>query len=109
MLTRNRRPKKSSPPGTWKLQDAKTRFSEVVRKAQTEGPQRVTVHGKDAVVIVSASEYAKKQPTGNEGLTGAAFIDAMQQARKLGLRLKPLRYYPVYRPPVSFDDEDNRK
>ena len=61
MLTRNRRPSKKppAPRGTWKLQDAKARFSEVVRRAQSEGPQRVTVHGKDAAVVVSAESYAK--------------------------------------------------
>jgi len=105
MLTRNRKPKKPSGRGTWKLQDAKARFSELVRKAQTEGPQHVTVHGKEAVVVVSASEYAAAVPNKTKGLTGAVFVDAMQQAGKLGLRLKPLRYYPTYRPPVSFDDD----
>lgn len=44
---------------SWKLQDAKARFSELVRTAQTEGPQRVTVHGRDAVVVLSAEDYAK--------------------------------------------------
>ncbi|PWB83247.1 MAG: prevent-host-death protein [Methylocystaceae bacterium] len=41
---------------SWKLQDAKAKFSELVRKAQSEGPQRVTVRGKDAVVLISAEE-----------------------------------------------------
>ena len=41
---------------SWKLKHAKARFSEVVRRARTEGPQRVTVRGKDAVVVVSAEE-----------------------------------------------------
>ncbi len=41
-----------SRAGRWRLQDAKARFSEVVREAQQRGPQRVTLHGKDAVVIV---------------------------------------------------------
>jgi len=41
----------------WKLEDAKNRFSEVVRAAMDRGPQRVTKHGKDAVVVVAASEY----------------------------------------------------
>jgi prevent-host-death family protein len=43
----------------WKLQDAKARFSEVVREAREKGPQRVTVHGRDAVVVLSAEDYAK--------------------------------------------------
>ncbi|MGE0153387.1 MAG: type II toxin-antitoxin system Phd/YefM family antitoxin [Reyranellaceae bacterium] len=45
----------------WQLQEAKNRFSEVVDKALTEGPQWVTRHGKDAVVVVSAADY---QPAG---------------------------------------------
>jgi prevent-host-death family protein len=47
----------------WKLQDAKAQFSQVVREAQEHGPQRVTLHGKDAVVILSAEDYARLAPT----------------------------------------------
>ena len=46
----------------WKLEDAKARFSEVVRRARTEGPQRVTVRGKDAVVVISAEELDRLLP-----------------------------------------------
>lgn len=47
----------------WQLQEAKNRFSEVVRKASEEGPQTVTKHGKDSVVILSADDYRKlEQP-----------------------------------------------
>jgi antitoxin Phd len=106
MLTRKRKSTKSPPRGTWKLQDAKARFSEVVRRAQVEGPQRVTVHGEDAVVVVATHEYNQPAPSAQEGVTGAVFVEAMQQARKLGLRLKPLRYFPTYRPPIAFEDND---
>ena len=41
----------------WKLEDAKARFSEVVRHAQADGPQRVSVRGRDAVVIVSVEDF----------------------------------------------------
>jgi len=44
---------------TWKLQDAKNRFSEVVEKALKEGPQVVTRRGREAVVVVSADQYAR--------------------------------------------------
>ena len=37
----------------------KARFSEVVRKAKTEGPQRITVHGREEVVVVSVEEYRR--------------------------------------------------
>jgi antitoxin Phd len=46
----------------WKLQDAKAHFSQVVREAQQQGPQRVTLHGKDAVVILAAEDYARLAP-----------------------------------------------
>lgn len=43
----------------WQLQEAKNRFSEVVRKASEEGPQTVTKHGKDSVVVLSVEDYRK--------------------------------------------------
>lgn len=41
----------------WKLEDAKARFSEVVRRAREQGPQAVTVRGRRAVVVVDAEQY----------------------------------------------------
>jgi antitoxin Phd len=46
----------------WKLEDAKARFSEVVRQARENGPQRVTVRGQDAVVVLSVADYAHLAP-----------------------------------------------
>jgi prevent-host-death family protein len=43
----------------WQLQEAKNKFSEVVRKATEEGPQTVTKHGRDSVVVVSMEDYKK--------------------------------------------------
>ena len=43
----------------WQLQDAKNKFSRLVDKAQHNGPQVVTKHGKDAVVVLSVEEYKK--------------------------------------------------
>lgn len=43
----------------WALQDAKAKFSEVVKKAQDDGPQYITVRGEPAVVIISQKEYTK--------------------------------------------------
>ena len=44
---------------TWQLQEAKQRFSEVVRDALEKGPQMVTRHGRDAVVVVAADEFSR--------------------------------------------------
>ena len=40
----------------WQLQEAKNRFSEVVDEALARGPQTVTRHGEEVVVIISAKE-----------------------------------------------------
>jgi antitoxin Phd len=45
----------------WQLQTAKQRFSELVERARREGPQVVTKHGREAVVVVSAEEYRRLQ------------------------------------------------
>jgi len=51
----------SRPGNRWRLQEAKARLSEVVRQAQQRGPQRVTLHGRDAVVIVRADVFDRLQ------------------------------------------------
>ncbi len=43
----------------WQLQDAKNRFSEVVKKAVLSGPQVVTKRGVETVVVISVEEYRK--------------------------------------------------
>jgi len=46
----------------WKLEDAKAKFSEVVRRARQEGPQRVTYRGADAVVVIDADDLRRLLP-----------------------------------------------
>lgn len=45
--------------GTWNLQDAKNRFSELVREALRAGPQVVTRRGKETAVVLSVEEYRR--------------------------------------------------
>ncbi len=50
----------------WQIQKAKNHFSDLVRKAQHEGPQTITRHGKPEAVLLSMKEYRnlmKKQET----------------------------------------------
>lgn len=58
----------SSGPGhrRWQLQDAKNRFSEVVRLAAAEGPQVITLRGREAVVVVSFEEYERTRTREDE-------------------------------------------
>ncbi len=60
----------------WKLEDAKARFSEMVRLAREQGPQRVTVRGRDAVVVLSAAEYAHLAPAAAKPTLFALFADS---------------------------------
>lgn len=65
--------KAAAPKGDWRLQDAKARFSEAVRLAREGHPQRVTVHGRAAVVIIAAEDYDVLHPSA----TGQAIVDAL--------------------------------
>ena len=50
----------------WQLQEAKNKLSKVVNLAINEGPQMITVHGREAAVIMSAQDYQKlQQPAGS--------------------------------------------
>jgi antitoxin Phd len=62
---------------SWKLQDAKARFSELVRRAQTEGPQRVTVRGHDAVVVIAADELERLLPPTSDTMPFVAFMESL--------------------------------
>jgi len=44
----------------WTVAEAKARFSEVIDKAKTDGPQTITRNGRRAVVIVAADEWERK-------------------------------------------------
>ena len=43
----------------WQVQEAKQRFSELLRRTLDEGPQIVTRHGQEVVVMVAADEYRR--------------------------------------------------
>jgi prevent-host-death family protein len=45
---------------TWSVAEAKARFSEVIERARSDGPQTVTRNGRTAVVIVAAEEWERK-------------------------------------------------
>ncbi len=66
---------------------AKARFSELVRRVRSEGPQHVSVHGRDEVVLVSAEEFRRLEGS----RTGQALIDALQSAPRGKLDFAPAR------------------
>ena len=63
---------------TWQVQEAKTRFSEVVERARTEGPQTITRHGAERAVVLSIEEYralVAHQPDFKAHLLGGPKVD----------------------------------
>lgn len=58
----------------WKLEEAKARFSEVVRLAREEGPQRVTYRGTDAVVVIAVDELRRLLPAERPRQTLVQFL-----------------------------------
>ena len=58
--TRNRgKSQKTVWKGQWQLQVAKARFSELFRRARSEGPQLITRQGKECVVMISDEHYER--------------------------------------------------
>ena len=51
----------------WQLQEAKNRLSEVVDLAIEEGPQTVTRHGREVVVVVSTEDFARRRRRASRG------------------------------------------
>ncbi len=49
----------SRSPDHWQIQDAKQRFSEMIRAVAQEGPQVITRHGEDVAVVVDIAEYRR--------------------------------------------------
>ncbi|WP_420959956.1 type II toxin-antitoxin system Phd/YefM family antitoxin [Brucella sp. IR073] len=75
---------KRAVTGRWKLEDAKARFSEVVRTAREEGPQRVSVRGRDAVVVMSVEEFERLVPE----VPRVPFVQFMESLHLDGLDLE---------------------
>ena len=52
--------------GHWQLQEAKQRFSELIRSVEADGPQFVTRHGEEVAVVVSIAEYRRLRNAGKD-------------------------------------------
>jgi antitoxin Phd len=73
--------------GSWKLQDAKARFSEVVDRALHDGPQVVTRHGENAIVIVAYRDFVGAEPSQD-------FKEFLMSIPRVGLEIRPSRRRP---------------
>ena len=64
---------------TWQMQEAKARLSELVKRAEVEGPQDITLHGKSVAVVMSRAAYQRM--SGQQ----ASLLDFMQASPLAGL------------------------
>jgi hypothetical protein len=58
-----------------------------VRKVRSEGPQHVTVHGRDEVVVIAAEEFRRLKG----GFTGRALVEALQASPHREVEIEPGR------------------
>jgi prevent-host-death family protein len=79
--------RRRSAGGPWRLQDAKARFSELVRLAHSEGPQHVTVHGREAVVVIDAVQFRRLEGE----RTGQLLVEALGASPHRELEIEPRR------------------
>jgi prevent-host-death family protein len=76
-------------PATWTVAEAKNKFSEVIEKARSEGPQTITRHGRNAVVVVDAKAWERSL----QRKTSGSFGDFLRASplRDSGLEITRLR------------------
>jgi prevent-host-death family protein len=74
--------------GQWVLADAKAKFSQLVRMVHLEGPQHVTVHGRDEVVVIAADEFRRLKGSSS----GQALIEALQASPHRQIDITPERF-----------------
>ena len=64
---------------TWQMQEAKAHLSEVVKLAESEGPQDITVHGRSVAVVVSRATFERLSGSGQ------SLVEFMRQSPLHGL------------------------
>ncbi|MBT9330022.1 type II toxin-antitoxin system Phd/YefM family antitoxin [Paracidobacterium acidisoli] len=69
----------------WQVQDAKSRLSEVIEEAHSEGPQIITKHGTERAVLLSIADYralTAHKPDLREYLLGGPKVDSFEVKRE---------------------------
>jgi len=81
-------------PIAWALQDAKARFSELLRASLSDGPQMVTLRGQDAAVLVPVDEWKRLQQSARPSLMDLLLGDGprfdLELEPRLGLTPRPV-------------------
>lgn len=78
---------------TWTVAEAKAKFSELIDKAKSEGPQKITKHGRTTAVVVAAEDWTRKtERKGNlaEFLSASPLRGSGLKLRRLPIRLRDI-------------------
>jgi len=75
---------------TWTVAEAKAKFSEIVERAMSEGPQTITRNGHTAAVVVGADEWQRK----TKRIGNLAEFFAKSPLRESGLKIRRVRQRP---------------
>jgi prevent-host-death family protein len=71
---------------SWQLQEAKQKFSELVRRTLEEGPQVVTKHGEEVVVVVPVEEFRRMSGDGEKKMDFKEFLMSAPDLSVLDLK-----------------------
>jgi prevent-host-death family protein len=71
----------------WTVAEAKAKFSEVIEKAHSDGPQTITRNGRKAAVLVAAEEWERKSK--RKGTLGDFFASSPLVGS--GIKIKNMR------------------
>jgi prevent-host-death family protein len=78
---------------TWTVAEAKAKFSELLDKANSEGPQKITKHGRTTAVVVAAKEWERK--TDRKGNLAEFLASSPLRGSGLKIRRLPIRVKKV--------------
>ena len=84
--------------GTWQVQEAKARFSELIEATLSEGPQIVTRRGVETAVVVPIEQWRLL-----ERIRPLDRKEVLLDPRARTENLVPPRHTPLMRPPIEFD------
>ena len=84
--------------GTWQVQEAKARFSELIEATLAEGPQIVTRRGVETAVVVPIKQWRRMERSARPSIK-----DVLLDPRARIETLVPPRRVPRMRPPPTFD------
>ena len=79
---------------SWQLQEAKQKFSELVRRTLEEGPQVVTRHGEEVVVVVPVEEFRRMSNDGEKKMDFKEYLMSAPEGLEHIIPERPSNDFP---------------